>query len=342
LIQNRKSQQGVFIGVFALATLVVISLAIGFMSNRVNELLVGQSQMISGKQAYWLAYSGVELLSGSQLADASNTGTKTYSFSGGTFTILGEASAALYNGVARTNVHTVTGSDGNSSRQLKRTLDSPTLQAYDFASNPASPKLTMNAPVSIAQDAIFTISAWVYIDALSLSPLFGLSADTDDHWIRFTDANNMAIKGTGTAVVLSHGLTVGTGSWQHIVITRGSSPEVNTVTVYVNGVAGSNPVVWNEQFLPSAIGTDFAGGSRHYFDGRIAQVAIWSRAVNESEIQSIYIQGLSFNIITAADGGVGVGLDANLVHYWILNGGASDSKGSNTLAPSASCTATGI
>ena len=79
-----------------------------------------------------------------------------------------------------------------------------------------------------------------------------------------------------------------------------------------------------------------------YFDGRIAQVAIWSRAVNESEIQSIYIQGLSFNIITAADGGVGVGLDANLVHYWILNGGASDSKGSNTLAPSASCTATGI
>ena len=95
MIQNRKSQQGVFIGVFALATLVVISLAISFMSNRVNELLVGQSQMISGKQAYWSAYSGMELLSGSQFADASNFGTKTYSFSGGTITIEGEASAAL-------------------------------------------------------------------------------------------------------------------------------------------------------------------------------------------------------------------------------------------------------
>jgi len=341
LIQNRKSQQGVFIGVFALATLVVISLAIGFMSNRVNELLVGQSQMISGKQAYWLAYSGVELLSGSQLANASNTGTKTYSFSGGTFTILGEASAALYNGVARTNVHTVTGSDGNSSRQLKRTLDSPTLQAYDFA--PETPKLTMTVPASIAQDAIFTISAWVYIDALSLSPLFGLSTDTDDHWIRFTDANNMAIKGTGTAVVLSHGLTVGTGSWQHIVITRGSSPEVNTVTVYVNGVKESNPlVVWNEQFLPNAIGTDYAGEARHYFDGRIAQVAIWNTTLSVSQIRSIYIQGLSFDIGTDVDNALATNLDDNLVHYWVLNGGVSDSEGSNTLAPSASCTATGI
>ena len=100
------------------------------MSNRVNELLVGQSQMISGKQAYWSAYSGVELLSGSQLADESNTGTKTYSFSGGTITIVGEASAALYNGTQRTNVHTVTGEDGNSSRQIKWTLGNPSPAEY--------------------------------------------------------------------------------------------------------------------------------------------------------------------------------------------------------------------
>ena len=330
-----------FIGVFALATLVVIGLAISFMSNRVNELLAGQSQMISGKQAYWSAYSGMELLSGSQLADASNTGTKTYSFSGGTISIVGESSAALYNGVARTDTHTVTGSDGNSSRQLKWTLNSPTIQAYDFASDPATPKLTMNAAVSIAEDAIFTISAWVYIDALSLSPLFGVT-DADDDWIRFTDANNMAIKGTGpAAVVLSHGLSVGTGSWQHIVITRGSSPDDNTVTVYVNGVAGSNPVVWNEQFLPNAIGTDYAGGSRHYFDGRIAQVAIWNTTLPEDQVRSIYIQGLSFDIRTTADDAL-TNLQTGMVHYWVLNGGVSDSQGSNTLAPSASCTATGI
>jgi len=339
LIQNRKSQQGVFIGVFALAVLVVISLAIGFMSNRVNELLVGQSQMISGKQAYWLAYSGMEILSANRFAGITAEENE-YTLVGGTITTLGaNDGAGKFNGSNITDVITSTGTDADASRQLKWTLDSPTLQAYDFA--PATPKLTMNTPVSIAQDAIFTISAWVYIDALSLSPLFGLSADTDNHWIRFTDANNMAIKGTGTAVVLSHGLTVGTGSWQHIVITRGSSPADNTVTVYVNGVAGSNPVVWNEQFLPNAIGTDFAGGSRHYFDGRIAQVAIWSTTLSVSQIRSIYIQELSFDIETSADDAL-TNLETGLVHYWVLNGGVSDSEGSSHLTASSDCTATGI
>ena len=330
-----------FIGVFALATLVVISLAISFMSNRVNELLAGQSQMISGKQAYWLAYSGMEILSANRFAGITAEENE-YTLVGGTITTLGaNVGAGKFNGSNITDVITSTGTDVDASRQLKWTLDSPTLQAYDFASNPATPKLTMNAPVSIAQDAIFTISAWVYIDALSLSPLFGLSADTDNHWIRFTDANNMAIKGHDTEEPLSHGLTVGTGSWQHIVITRGSSPADNTVTVYVNGVAGSNPVVWNEQFFPNAIGTDFAGGSRHYFDGRIAQVAIWNTTLSVSQIRSIYIQGLSFDIETTADDAL-TNLETGLVHYWVLDGGVSDSKGSNHLTASSDCTATGI
>ena len=337
---HKKKQEGVFIALFALSTLVVLGLAIGFMSNTVNDLLAGQGQVMAGKQSYWLAYSGMEITSTNRFAGIT-AGTNTYTLEGGTITATGASvGAGKFNGSAITNKITSTGTVADASRQLKWTLDTPTLQAYDFAS--ATPKLTMNAPVSIAQDAIFTISAWVYIDALSLSPLFGLSANTDNHWIRFTDANNMAIKGTGpAAVVLSHGLSVGTGSWQHIAITRGSLPEDNTVTVYVNGVAGSNPVVWNEQFLPNAIGTDYAGGSRHYFDGRIAQVAIWNTTLPEDQVRSIYIQGLSFDIRTTADDAL-TNLQTGMVHYWVLNGGVSDSQGGNTLAPSASCTATGI
>ena len=336
---HKKTQEGVFIALFALSTLVVLGLAIGFMSNTVNDLLAGQGQVMAGKQSYWLAYSGMEITSTNRFAEIT-AGTNTYTLEGGEITILSRTSADKFNGSNRTNEITSTGTVADGSRQLKWTLDTPTLQAYDFAL--ATPKLTMNAPVSIAQDAIFTISAWVYIDALSLSPLFGLSADIPNHWIRFTDANNMAIKGTGTAVVLSHGLTVGTGSWQHIVITRGSSPLEHTVTVYVNGVAGSNPVVWNEQFLPNAIGTDFAGEARHYFDGRIAQVAIWNATLSVFQIRSIYIQGLSFDIRTTADNALPTNLDDNLVHYWVLNGGVSDSKGSNHLTASSDCTATGI
>ena len=242
MIQNRKSQQGVFIGVFALAVLVVISLAIGFMSNRVNELLVGQGQMISGKQAYWLSYSGMEILSANRFAGITAEDNE-YTLEGGTITTLGaNVGAGKFNGSVITDVITSTGTDVDASRQLKWTLDTPTLQAYDFA--PATPKLTMGSAVSsIAADDNFTISAWVYMDAIDERPLFGLNAETDDHWIQFTNATVMGFKGTDAAVSLTHGLTISTGSWQHVVIARASS---NTVTVYLNGIAGGTTLEWNE------------------------------------------------------------------------------------------------
>ena len=338
MIQNRKSQQGVFIGVFALATLVVISLAIGFMSNRVNELLAGQSQMISGKQAYWLAYSGMEILSANRFAGITAEENE-YTLEGGTITTLGaNVGAGKFNGSNITDVITSTGTDVDASRQLKWTLDSPTIQAYDFA--PATPKLTMGSAVSsIAADDNFTISAWVYMDAIDERPLFGLNAEINNHWIQFTNATVMGFKGTGAAVSLTHGLTISTGSWQHVVITRASS---NTVTVYLNGIAGGTTLTWNEAFAPDAIGTS-NNGTRQYFDGRIAQVAIWDDvALPEAQVRSIYIQGLSFDIGTDVDNALATNLDDGQIHYWVLDGGVSDSKGSNHLTASSDCTATGI
>ena len=373
MIYNKKPQEGVFIGVFALATLVVISLAIGFMSNRVNDLLRNQGQMIAGRQAYWLAFSGMETLGQDRLGDLGNPDhpqqhlqdntkddtpaagvvyNKHYSFSGGGIEVSGVKGSGYHNGLGKTKYITVTGTDANSERKIKWTLGSPDKKAYNFIrSSNRLPKLTMASAVNIAEDAIFTISAWVHMDAIDGKPLFGVT-DADDDWIRFTDANNMAIKGDGTEQSLSHGLTVGTGSWQHIVITRGALPDLNSVTVYVNGVVGSNPAVWNKEFFPSAIGTDFAGESRHYFDGRITQVAIWGRTLDVPEIQSIYCQGYTFSLITNADGDVGEGLDEDLIHYWKLDRqttpppNGTDSKGSNHLTKQlpakASIQATGI
>ena len=334
---HKKTQEGVFIALFALSTLVVISLAIGFMSNTVNDLLAGQGQVMAGKQSYWLAYSGMEITSTNRFAEIT-AGTNTYTLEGGKITSTGaNVGAGKFNGSNITDVITSTGTDADASRQLKWTLDSPTIQAYDFA--PATPKLTMSSAVSsIAADDNFTISAWVYMDAIDERPLFGLNAETDDHWIQFTNATVMGFKGTDAAVSLTHGLTISTGSWQHIVITRASS---NTVTVYLNGIAGGTTLTWNEAFAPDAIGTS-NNGTRQYFDGRIAQVAIWDDvALPEAQVRSIYIQGLSFDIRTDADDGL-TNLETGLVHYWTLNGVLTDPEGSNTLTASAGCTATGI
>ena len=134
------------------------------------------------------------------------------------------------------------------------------------------------------------------------------------------------VGGTNPTLALTHNHTIETGSWQHIFITRSS----NTVTVYVNGLAGSGTGTWDPAFAPDAVGKI---GTTKYFDGRITQLAIWTRALTLSEIQSIYSQGYLFSIITDADGGVGVGLDQNLLHYWKLDEPTekNDSKGSNHL-----------
>jgi len=327
---NKKLQEGVFIGVFALATLVVISLAIGFLSNRVNDLLRNQGQMIAGRQAYWLAFSGMETVAQDRLGDLGSpkkgapfNGTKGdgvaeggvydkyYSLAGGEIKVYGynPAGAGYHNGLARTKHITATGTDANSVRKIMWTLGSPDKKGYNFSfSYNPTPKVTMGSPInSIAEDGDFTISVWVQMDAINETPLFGLAAEQNKHWIQFTSETVMGFKGDGAAVSLTHGLTISTDLWQHVVITRAT----NTVTVYLNSIAGGSTASWNEEFSPDAIGTS-NNGARKYFDGRMAQLALWTRAINLAEIQSIYIQGVTFSLI-------GDDLLDGLQHYWKLN-----------------------
>ena len=73
---------------------------------------------------------------------------------------------------------------------------------------------------------------------------------------------------------LTHGLTIPMDSWQHVVITR--APVTHTVTVYLNSIGGST-AVWNEAFLPDAVGTSYTGG-----------LAVWHIQDNLSSSCSVY------------------------------------------------------
>ena len=109
---HKKTQEGVFIALFALSTLVVISLAISFMSNTVTNLLAGQGQVMAGKQSYWLANSGVEVIAQDKLADLGSATKgdgsggigevydKHYSFVGGNIQVNGNnPSSGYHNGL---------------------------------------------------------------------------------------------------------------------------------------------------------------------------------------------------------------------------------------------------
>jgi len=127
---HKKKQEGVFIALFALSTLVVIGLAIGFMSNTVNDLLAGQGQVMAGKQSYWLAYSGMEITSTNRFAEIT-AGTNTYTLENGTITTLGaNVGAGKFNGSDITDEITSTGAIADGSRQLKWTLGNPSPAEY--------------------------------------------------------------------------------------------------------------------------------------------------------------------------------------------------------------------
>ena len=125
MVNRNKAQEGVFIGLFALGVLVAISLAVSFMGNRVTDLLNVQGDVMAGKQSYWLAYSGIEIAATNRFAGIA-AGTKTYTLSNGSISVLGETSADKFNGADRTNVITSTGSVADGVRKIKHTLGSST------------------------------------------------------------------------------------------------------------------------------------------------------------------------------------------------------------------------
>ena len=60
------------------------------------------------------------------------------------------------------------------------------------------------------------------------------------------------------------------------------------------------------------------------FGGLLDEVAVWKTALSEAQIQSLYIQGKSFDIV----GNMGT----NLVAYWNFDNNSNDQSGNNNHA----------
>jgi len=368
MVNRNKAQEGIFIGLFALGVLVAISLAVSFMGNRVTDLLNVQGDVMAGKQSYWLAYSGIEIAATNRFAGIA-AGTKTYTLSNGSISVLGESSADKFNGADRTNVITSTGSVADGVRKIKHTLGSSTeyalffdgdddivnidaineklqmqlscnesveghssLAACDAGKNNHSDLATGHFNKIIYVDggaqADFSISFWVKPDYDNMDDDYGviIAANNCSEGDECNNERGIVIgllKASGflriwhTPDETDFATALSADSWHHVVYTRSAATPGNGVgTMYLNGVLLETDNQDNSWFKSAAagevwnLGTDIDTGpvESENYAGCMDEVAIWRAVLSLAQIQTLYIQGKSFDIAT--------NMSTNLEAYW--------------------------
>ena len=122
-MRYKKTQEGMFIALFALATVVIIGILVSYMSNWVNDMVATQTQVFFSKQAYWNTYSGMEIATSKKIASPDDIPNADVSFSTGTITIARTTTANEYLGGNKVSTITSTGSDlRGRSRAMKLTI----------------------------------------------------------------------------------------------------------------------------------------------------------------------------------------------------------------------------
>ena len=161
---------------------------------------------------------------------------------------------------------------------------------YGARFNGSSSKVTTSLDFDTLTD--YTISMWIKIDAsptardffagtLDSSAKNGIYlANNTDETIRFYERN-----ASGDTMTITSTDTINIGSWNHIVAVR----DGNTDYLYINN---GTPVSASNSTITHATGFTFgiAGAYATYFDGDIDQVRIFSKALNQSEVASLFAE----------------------------------------------------
>ena len=152
------------------------------------------------------------------------------------------------------------------------------------------------AYVRVAHDEIYdieegiTLAAWVQADAIGYFKT--VIAKGDSAWrLHMDDMNDRltghySMEGGGTVSGVDTTSTVSDGEWMHVV----STYDGTTAKIYVNGVledSGIATATIDTNTAPVCIGQNSQKGGR-YWNGRIADVRVYNRAITEAEIAKIY------------------------------------------------------
>ena len=359
----RKSQEGLIIAGFALATVMIIALLVTYLSNRVVDMIAIQNQVFFSKQAYWNAYSGMELTTSEKIVSLDGILNAEVSFATGAITITGTTTPNAYLGGNKVDTIASTGSDaGGRSRAMKLTIGDPSSAEYALFYDGSIGKYVdigtiednMEMQLSCNQDvgghssealcdagaaghipegtghfnkityalddaqADFSISLWVKPDYSEMGNNYGvIFAANNCVEVGHSECNNergivlgvrkdnyyLRIWHTSNAQV-DFPTPLSADSWHHVVYTRSAVPGSEVGKIYLNGVLLGTENPDNSWFKSAADGelwhldTDIDVGpvkSKNYAGG-LDEVAIWRKVLSLAEIQSLYIQGMSFDL----------------------------------------------
>ena len=151
----------------------------------------------------------------------------------------------------------------------------------------------------------FTIQVWVKTTSTKAQSIF-VKGDGDEDWeegekaLYIESAGYPWFVGFDNEYIPGTGLKVNDGLWHHIVVTwdysgSGKTENDGTAAIYVDGVkatvansyravTGDNP--YDKLFLGKKNGKN--AEAPNYFDGAMAEVALWNYALSSSDVTSLY------------------------------------------------------
>ena len=346
-----KSQEGLIIAGFALATVMIIALLVTYLSNRVVDMIAIQSQVFFSKQAYWNAYSGMELTTSEKIVSLDGILNTEVSFATGTITITGTTTPNAYLGGNKVATIASTGSDaGGRSRAMKLTIGDPANYALSFDGD--DDHVTLIDAAAFTFNGQITFSAWVIRDIANaghviVSKWDETSGSEKREWAFLMEANrgpklSIYKESDDSNLTKDVDSSPSTGVWHHLAATYDGN---SVIKLYVDGVeqsgttqtsSGSAPYQIENQTTIAVIGarTESDGNPGSFMNGMIDEVTLWNTALSTAQVQSLYIQGRDFDTNSIASG--------NVVGYWKLENNANDSSGNSRNGTNNGATYSGI
>jgi len=168
--------------------------------------------------------------------------------------------------------------------------------AYNFVQANGSRIIVSNPLVTSVP---ITLSAWIRRDAVSTGSrtIFVLNASNDEVLVRLTSSNTlqayMFFANGGAFAIATNGNIIAASAWTHVAARYSLSGSSLTISVYVNGVRGtdgSSAVTFSQGAFT---GMQIASyGGTNVFGGDIADAGAWNTALSDTEIVSLS-QGIS-------------------------------------------------